>query len=97
MKQFKALCKKDKPLEKLLLDAIGDIVAHPDNFDTPLKADRNRSVKKKAIRERYRIIYRYCERCFAVHKNLCDGCEMALDNPPKAIVFEEVFHRDDGY
>jgi mRNA-degrading endonuclease RelE of RelBE toxin-antitoxin system len=96
-KQLRNLCKKDKPLEKLLLGVINDIASHPENFASSLKAERNRSVKKKAVKERYRIVYRFCERCFVVHKDMCDGCEMNGNNPPTIITLEEVFRRDDGY
>jgi mRNA-degrading endonuclease YafQ of YafQ-DinJ toxin-antitoxin module len=95
-KQWKKLCKKDKPLEERFKSVVAAIIANPQNFDSPLKADRAHSVKKKAIEERYRFIYRYCERCIQVNKKRCADCESAKCDV-KTIVFEEVFHRDDGY
>jgi hypothetical protein len=95
-KQWKHLCKKDKPLELKLTEAMKDIAEHPENFDSPLKADRVHSVKKKVARERYRIVYRYCERCIQLHRQTCSMCTMA-ERCTNTIIFEEVFHRDDGY
>jgi mRNA-degrading endonuclease RelE of RelBE toxin-antitoxin system len=94
--QWKKLCKKDKPLEEKLTEVVNGIIAHPENFDSPLQGDRNRSLKKKAVSEHYRIIYRYCERCLGVFKTQCDIC-VNSQCPNNAIIFEEVFHRDDGY
>ena len=95
-RQLKQLCKKDKPLERKLSDTINDIIAHPENYDSSLQGERYLSVKKKAVRERYRIIYKYCERCLTITKQACPDC--AADNRPKgSIIFEEVFNRDDGY
>ena len=71
------LCKKDKPLEIKLSNAKNAIVTNPENFDSPLKADRCHSLKKKAVGERYRIIYRYCERCIQVHKIICEDCKVS--------------------
>lgn len=95
-KQFKQLCKKDKPLEKKLNDAIDEILQNPENFDSTLKASRSGSVKKKAVKERYRIIYRYCERCLMTNKKSCADCT-TQKRPTKSVIFEEVFHRDEGY
>jgi mRNA-degrading endonuclease YafQ of YafQ-DinJ toxin-antitoxin module len=95
-KQWKALCKKDRPLEERLTKVVHAIIENPENFDSPLQGNRKFSVKKKAVGEHYRIVYRYCERCIQIHKSVCDLCE----NAPKeagAIIFEEVFHRSDGY
>jgi mRNA-degrading endonuclease YafQ of YafQ-DinJ toxin-antitoxin module len=95
-KQWKSLCKKDKPLEEKLTKVMQSILANPNNFDSPLKGDRYLSVKKKAVSEHYRIIYRYCERCIGAHKTICAECN-ADECTPNTIIFEEVFHRDDGY
>lgn len=95
-KQLKDLCKKDKPLGTRLEAVISGILTNPENFDSPLQGNRNRSVKKKAVSEHYRIIYRYCERCLQIHKELCKGCTVPTKDE-NLIIFEEVFHRDDGY
>ena len=95
-KQMKALCKKDKNLEARLTDVIAGILANPENSDGALKGDRRFSLKKKAVSNHYRVIYRYCERCLLVHKELCEFCKDA-PRPSETIIFEEVFHRDDDY
>lgn len=95
-KQYKGLTKKDRPLAKQLDQAIADIISDPGNFDSSLKADRKRSVKKKAVKERYRIIYRYCERCIQVHGSRCADC-VAHGFPVESVILEEVFNRDSGY
>lgn len=95
-KQMKVLCKKDKPLEQQLREVIRTIAENPENFDSSLQGNRQRSVKKKAVKQHYRIIYRFCVRCIKVHKSACDGCPVA-NELESAVVFEEVFHRDDGY
>jgi hypothetical protein len=95
-KQFRQLCKKDKPLERKLTDTINDIIKNPENFDSTLQGERFRCVKKKAVRERYRIVYRYCERCLVTANHACDDCA-AQKRPATSIIFEEVFNRDEGY
>jgi mRNA-degrading endonuclease RelE of RelBE toxin-antitoxin system len=95
-KQWKALCKKDQPLQDRLTEVVNAILKNPENFDTPLQGDRKFSVKKKAVGKHYRIIYRYCGRCAMVFRASCGFCDACAPGS-EAVIFEEVFHRDDGY
>jgi mRNA-degrading endonuclease RelE of RelBE toxin-antitoxin system len=95
-KQWKDLCKKDKPLEDRFTEVVKAIVLNPENFDGTLKGDRAGSLKKKAVGNHYRLIYRYCKRCLQVDKKRCVECESS-QRDADSVIFEEVFHRNDDY
>lgn len=92
-KQKRQLCKKDKPLEQKIEEAMTKILENPENHDSTLKGPRAGELKKKVIKERYRIIYRYCDHCKSVsQEEHCAGCD-----GQNSVIFKEVFHRDEGY
>src|SRR5256885_15073086 len=90
-RQFKQLTKKDKPLKEKLEEAIEKILENPANYDSKLRADLDGWVKKKAVKERYRLIYKYCGLCTESKKERCAGCS---EGAP-CVLFREVFHRDE--
>lgn len=92
-KQFKQLTKKDKPLGDKLEEAMAKITESPENHDSTLKGPLDGWVKKKAVKERYRFVYKYCELCFERKKERCAECQEGAPS----VVFREVFHRDEGY
>ncbi len=91
--EMAVLRQKDKTTHDKLEKICERIISAPFNYDSTLKGPRSGQLKKKAIEERWRIVYRFCAYCLKVFKKKCNGCDL----PNNAVVFVEVFHRDEGY
>jgi len=91
--QLARIRRSDKRTAEQIDQVVDRILANPHNWDGLLKGPRAGQCKKKAVKKKYRIIYRFCELCLKLNKRKCSDCEL----PDDAVILREVFPRAEGY
>jgi hypothetical protein len=85
--------RSDKGTAEQIDQVLDRILANPYGWDGLLKGPRAGQCKKKAVNKKYRIIYKFCRLCLKLKKEKCSDCEL----PDDAVIFRDVFARDEGY
>jgi len=83
----------DRTVAQRIDKILNRILKNPEIYDGLLKGPRAGQCKKRAVDEKYRIVYKYCELCLKLNKEKCADCDL----PDDAVIFREVFRRDEGY
>lgn len=91
--QLESIATKDKSIIKRIEKAVARLATHPDIHDGSLHGTLAGHLKKWVGRNKYRIIYKYCEYCHQVNGKQCEDC----DRPDNSVIFCSVRKRDKAY
>jgi hypothetical protein len=91
--QLQRIRHADKATAERIDKVLSRLIRNPEAYDGLLKGPRAGQCKKRAVDQKYRIVYKYCELCLKLNKEKCSDCDL----PNDAVIFREVFRRNEGY
>ncbi len=87
--QFKKIQKQDGAAAERIEAAAQRLVQYPHTYDGALKGPWSGHLKKYVGKNKYRIVFKYCEHCLKTTKEKCQDCTL----PDNAVVLCAVFPR----
>jgi mRNA-degrading endonuclease RelE of RelBE toxin-antitoxin system len=91
--QLQRIRRLDKVTAERIDRVLSRLLENPEMYDKLLKGPRAGQCCKRAAGQKYRIVYKYCKLCLRLNGKKCAGCDL----PDDAVIFREVFRRDEGY
>jgi hypothetical protein len=92
--QLEDIRRSDKNAAQRIDKVLDRIVQTPQLNDGQLRGPRSGKFKKKAVDQKYRIVFSYCQFCIKTKKERCECCKQ---RPDDSVILEEVFPRSEGY